>query len=504
MLTFFTMKLPCYFLYEGAAMTLKQLESLVKLGESETLEFKTSTATLGDAMETACAFLNSDHGGVVLIGVKNDGKIAGQEINDDHLRDLAIELKRIEPLTKIDVKSVVVDGKKKVIVLSVDPGSRAPYTYKSRPYVRTLSTTSLMLQDAYDYLYNKNNPHRWEGLTNNSCKLNDLDKSRIKSVIRMGIAKGRLPGDALDASIPDMLKKLKLIVNDKLTNAAVILFCKNEEKQFMQSVLKLARFKGIDKTFFYDEKRFIANAFDLYDKAIDFLHFNLPTAAYIEPGKSERVETPAIPYNVLREAVTNALVHRDYSSAGSSMSIARYDDRVEITNIGSLPKGILLKELGKSHESIPRNPLIAHVFYVCGKIEQWGRGMIDMIDECKEVGNPLPIYKEGGNSFSVTLPLKEPISTIIFEKPRHEASQSLATTRESVSSPMSQLTDRQSKILEVLKRGPLSRQQIILQLKEKLTDRTMQRELSGLANMSLIQSTGKTKFMTWSLVASKF
>jgi len=472
---------------EGTAMTLKQLKTLVKQGESETLEFKTSTATLSDAMETVCAFLNSDHGGTVLIGVKDDGKILGQEINDSHSRDLATELKRIEPLTKIDVKYVVIDDQKKVIVLSIAPGSRVPYIYKGRPFVRTLSTTSLMMQDEYDYLYHKNNPHRWEALTNNLCTMNDLDKSRIKKVIRAGVAKGRLNEDALEESISDVLKKLKLMVNNKLTNAAVLLFCKNEEKQFMQSVLKLARFKGIDKTFFYDEKRVVANAFDLHDKAMDFLHFNLPVAAHIEPGRSERVETPAIPYNVLREAVTNALVHRDYSHAGGSMSIAKYDDRVEITNIGSLPKGVSLKSLGKTHESILRNPLIAHVFYVCGKIEQWGRGTINMIKDCKDAGNPAPIYHEIGNSFSVTLSLKEPTSTIIYTKQEHVF--------------IPKLTERQQKILDVLKSGPLSRQQIIKQTKEKLADRTMQRELTNLKHMGLIKTTGKTRVVTWTLIA---
>ena len=80
----------------------------------------------------------------------------------------------------------------------------------------------------------------------------------------------------MQASIPEILKKLELIKHDKLTNAAVILFCKNEDKQFFQSNIKLARFKGTDKSEFLDHKTFKANAFDLYDKAMDFLTFVLP------------------------------------------------------------------------------------------------------------------------------------------------------------------------------------------------------------------------------------
>lgn len=470
-------------------MTLKQLEALVKQGESTSLEFKKTTANLSAAMETVCAFLNSDRGGIVLIGVKDDGTILGQDVTDRNLQDLATEIKRIEPLTKINVQYITLDTGKKVIVLSIDPGLRAPYTYDGRPFNRTQSTTSRMSREQYEYLFYKNNPHRWEILTNNSCKINDLDKVRIKEIVQMGIDHGRITPAAMKSSIPDMLKKLELMVDAKLTNAAVILFGK-AEKQLIQSNLKLARFNGIDKTSFYDNKVVRANAFDLYDRAMDFLHFNLPVAAYIKPGRSNRVETPAIPYNVLREAVTNALVHRDYSHAGGSMSIARYDDRLTITNIGSLPEGVSINKLGKEHESILRNPLIAKVFFLSGKIESWGRGTIDMIKDCKSVGNPLPIYEEIGNSFSVTLPLRESTITPSTTQQEHERRF------------IPRLTDRQNKILELLTSAPLTLQQITKKIKETLTDRTIQRELTNLKNMGLVEFSGKTKGAVWKIITT--
>jgi len=417
-------------------MKLNQLKSLVKQGESETLEFKSSTSNIDTAMETTCAFLNSKLGGKVLIGVKDNGTIVGVPINDAHRQKIAAEIKKIEPFTNIDVDYVPVNDDHKVIVLSVDAGNNAPYKYDGRHFTRTQSTTSRMTQEEIDYLTHKNNPQRWEALTNNDCTINDLDKTRIKEIARMGVAAGRLTASANNDSAINILKKLNLVRNEKLTNAAVILFCKKEEKHFLQSTLKLARFKGIDKSFFYDEKSIIANAFDLQDKAMDFLHFNLPVASEIVPGSVTRLETPAIPYSVLREAITNALVHRDYSNPGGSMSIARYDDRIEISNIGSLPKGIVIKELAKTHESVLRNPLIAHVFYVIGNIERWGRGTTEMIQNCKDAGNPIPIYSETSNSFSVTLKLKDPILGVIFDKQTKNALK---------------LTGRQQKILKALK-----------------------------------------------------
>lgn len=482
---FSTIKSLYRFLCEGTAMTLKQLKSLVTLGESKTLEFKTSTGTLDRAMETVCAFLNSDHGGTVLIGIKDDGNIVGQEINDSHFRSLATEIKRIEPLTKIDVKYVAVNDMKKVIVLSVDSGQSRPYTYDGRAFTRIQSTTSRMTREEYDYFYNKTNPQRWESLINNSCTISDLDKTRIKTIARMGVAEKRLPQEALTDTALEILNRLGLTVNGKFINAAVILFSK-KEKQLMHSSLKLARFRGINKDSFLDNKPLQrANAFDLYDIAMEFLHFNLPVAAHIEPGKSERVETPAIPYNVLREAVTNALIHRDYSNTGGDISIARYDDRIEITNIGKLPKGVKLSELSKKHVSVQRNPLIANAFYICGKFEKWGSGTNRMIQSCKEAGVPIPEYEEIGDAFSVTIPLKEPTPTIVYIKPE----QSLE----------SKLTDRQRKILDVLKSGPLSRQQIMKKIKTLLSDRTMQLELSELKKIGLVKSHGKAQMALWFL-----
>ena len=464
-------------------MTRSQLNALVKKGESETLEFKNSTGSISSGMQTACAFLNSDRGGTIIFGIKDNGQIIGQEVTDKTLKEIAVELNKIEPRTKIKIEYIKIENNRQVIVFRVNPGEDAPYTYDGRPFVRNQSTTMRMAKEEYMYIHHQHNPTLWENLTSSKCTLKDLDRNRIQEVVRMAVGWRRLPETAIKASISDILKKLELVADEKLTNAAVILFCKSEEKEFMQSNLKLARFQGTDKTKFLDIKMFRANAFDLYDKAMDFLTFNLPVAAWIEPGNPIRVEEPAIPYNVLREAVTNALIHRDYSHAGGSLDIAIYDDRVNISNIGALPKGVLLSQLSKQHPSIQRNPLIAHVFYLCGKIEKWGRGTLDMIKDCKQAGNPIPIYEEVGGSFSVTFPLKESLS----RSPQLLKSSVL-------------LTDRQKEIIEILKNGPLKMSQIMEKMSIKLNDRVMQLELSKLKKTGVVKSMGRTKTTVWALL----
>lgn len=468
----------------GHCMNLSQLKTLVKKGESETLEFKNSTGGLKEAMQTVCAFLNSDHGGVIIFGVDDKGRILGQEVTDDTITKLSAELKKIDPFVKNDIQYVAITDKLKAIVLRISSGDKAPYNYDGRPYIRNQATTSRMSKEDYEYLYYLQNPHRWENITTSKFQITNLDGNRIKEVVKMAIFEHRMPETAARLSVSEVLKKMNLVIDHKITNAAIILFCKQSKIKLMQSTLQLARFKGVDKKEFLDTKFIQGNAFDLYDQAMDFLHFNLPISARIESGKQSRVETPAIPYSVLREAVTNALVHRDYSHEGSAITIAIYTDRVNITNVGSLPKGVNIGQLSREHTSVQRNPLIAHVFYLCGKIEKWGRGTLDMINDCKAAGNPAPIYEEVGNSFSVTLPLREPI---------HQKEK--ITNKEHPN-----ITTRQRKILDLLKENSLSRQQIMKKLRVAVSERTIQRDLFFLEKEGLIKSNGQSKAMLWFLI----
>lgn len=468
-------------------MNLKELKKIIKKGESDNVEFKASVSQLNRGVETLCAFLNKK-GGMLLLGIKDDGEIIGEKVTDNTKQDIANQLNRIEPHPDIETLCIPVNKNKEVIVLIAKPGPNGPYVCNGRPYVRIQSTTKVMPQEEYKRILHMNAQKLdWECLTTNSCTINDLDKGLIRKVMDVAIASGRLTEIAARASITEILNKLELLIDGQLTNAAVILFCKNEKKQFIQSNIKLARFKGTTKSEFLDSKVLRDNAFELYDHAMKFLDFNLPVAARIEEGNPLRVETPAIPYKVLREALVNALCHRDYSIRGGSISVAIYDDRVEIGSTGLLPEGVNIKQLAQKHLSIQRNPLIANVFYLCRMIEKWGRGTQEMIELCKKSGNPTPHFTEITNSVLVTLPLKESIRSI------------------QVITPSSiKLTERQKLILDILKNGPLSRKSIKEQLEDNPDDRVLQRDLQTLSNLGLVKHEGKARSITWSLHHSKY
>lgn len=389
-------------------MLLKNLRALIKRGESNTLEFKKSTGQLHVAMKTVCAFLNQD-GGTVLFGVTDDGKLVGQSVADKTDRDVANELEKIEPHVVAKIEYITLDTGKQVVAVTVREGKNKPYAYDGRSYARIQSTTQVMSRDEYKELMQENPIllPSWDNQIASDCTLNDLDKKRIRNVVRLGVSAGRIHDVAQRASIIEILRKLDLMKGDRITNAAVVLFCKKEEKQFIQADIKLARFLGFDKKEFLDNKFYRDNIFELLEKAMAFLYLHLPIAARIEEGKLQRTETPAIPFKVLREALINALCHRDYAMRSGSITVAIYDDRVEIVSPGRLPSTIKLSALKKQHESRPRNKLIAETLFRFHMIEQWGRGTLDMIDLCKEAGLPAPKFEESTSSFSVILPLKE-------------------------------------------------------------------------------------------------
>jgi len=467
-------------------MQIKKLKALIKQGESEVLEFKKSTGLLDGAMKTVCAFLNSEAGGTVLIGVMDNKKIIGQEVTDEVRKKIAIELNKIDPYIKINVIYTPVKDDLYIIAFNVKPGSEAPYYYDGRSFMRNQSTTQRLTQEASWYLFHKKRPTIWEKKIVSDCTIDSLDKNRIREVVQIATAANRLSGVSIRTSIAQILTKLDLMVDGQLTNAAVTLFYNGKREHHFKTLLQLARFNGIDKQDFLDNKAFYGNAFELYEKAMEFFGNHLPIAGRIEAGNPYRVDTPVLPYEVLREAVANAICHRDYSMHGQSIMIAIYDDRIEIDNPGGLPPGITIDQLKMVHRSVLRNELIAAVFFKCEIIERWGRGTMDMINFCKKAGVPAPKFEDKGGFFSVILRFKEPIRYV----------QSIRETPPDLSET---LTIRQKEIVEILRYGPKGRKQITEAMINKLEDRVLQKELLKLKKLGLVFTIGSGKKIQWSI-----
>jgi len=382
-------------------VNLDDLKALVRKGESERAEFKRSTGQRTAAAKTVCAMLNG-LGGFVIFGVSDRGEITGQQISARTLEDLARELRKIEPPAFPEIETIPLKEDKAVIVVSI-PGGGGPYTYDGRPYIRHGPTTSQMPREEYDrrLLERLHGVQRWENQpVPDGVTIDDLDAEEIQITLDNAIRLGRLePTTRRDTE--SILRGLELIHNGKLLNAAVALYGKSDRLKplYPQLEIRLARFRGRDRLAdFADNRQYWGHAFSLLRRAESFLMDHVPIAGRVVPGKMVREDQPWYPPRATREAIANAICHRDYTIPGGAVAVAMYDDHLEITNPGTFHFGITPEKLTRPHESKPWNPIIANVFYRAGIIERWGSGTLNIIDWCKENGNPPPTWQEQAGS----------------------------------------------------------------------------------------------------------
>ncbi len=374
------------------------IKKLIADAESSNVEFKETTGQLERGMETLCAFLNSSEG-TILFGVTDKGNIIGQEVADSTKRNIAEAIKRIEPSVMVQVTYIPLpETEKKIIALHVDDNMlNRPFSYKGRAYMRVESVTTTMPQTVYNelLLQRDGNIYRWETFENRHLTLRDIDNNEVLKTVRLGIECGRLPEDT-GSDIPVILEKFKLMRDGILNNAAAVLFANKELIDYPQCLLRLARFKGTDKTVFMDSQRITGNLFQQLNAAMAFVFKHLSLSGTTD--KLEREEQLAIPYKAIREGILNSCTHRSYSEAGGSIGIAIYDDRVEIENPGTFPTTWSLEKVLTEHGSKPHNPIIADVLYKRKFLENWGRGIGMILSECQKANLPQPEYKLDADS----------------------------------------------------------------------------------------------------------
>lgn len=198
-----------------------------------------------------------------------------------------------------------------------------------------------------------------------------------------------------------MLNGLQLLKKGQLLHAAVVLIGRSDRMfaTYPQCGLRLARFRGVDKAEFIDSRQVFGHAFSLYQQAQQFFIDHLPIAGRVEGFL--RTDTPRYPTAAFREALVNALCHRDYAEASGSIDVAIYDDRLEVIGTGGLRFGLTAAQLKTDHQSRPWNPLIAQAFYLRGIIEKWGCGTQRMAELAQEAGLAEPDLVDSRLAFTV-------------------------------------------------------------------------------------------------------
>jgi ATP-dependent DNA helicase RecG len=432
------------------------------LHESDTLEFKKSLSLIEPALKSVCGFLNH-HGGVISFGRTNTGAIIGVDPADHSLRKLSQQItSRIKPEITPDFR-VIEDQGKHLIVVTVPEGISKPYYLDGIAYMRTGTENRVMPPDEIKRIILSEHAVPWDNQPCRGATLDDIDAPSVRTFLERAQKERRFDVDPL-IPVKSALEKLDVLSGGLPTHAAILFFGKDPQRFFIQSEVRCARFKGEEVSSTYLNMNVLHGRIDqLIEDANRFIAQTIQKAAWIVPGKMQREEHWEYPPDALREAVINAVCHRDYNSSGN-VQIRIFDSRAQVWNPGILMEGITVELLKVEHSSHPRNKTIARLLFLIGYIEQWGSGTLSMITACERDGVPDPQFRETGNDFVVTF-LRSTVNTLI-EHPEI-------------------LNERQREAIEYLK----THQEISTSEYGRIYDctvRTARRDISHLAELNII------------------
>lgn len=352
--------------------------------ESETVEFKKSTGEHKEALQAVSAMLNKHGHGALYFGVKDDGNIIGQDVSDATLRQVASWISdKIEPAVFPTVERLDADGGLRYIKVAFS-GADAPYSADGRYFTRVGTSNKALSASELSAMVVKRERARspWDSLPSGR-PVSDADEQAVRDFVERGGRAGRVGGGF--ASVEDTLAKLDLVAPDgSLRNAAVELFCEGSDSY---PRMKLGLLGGNTKAKILDLRRECGTMLKLLDFAEYFVTSNIRREFVIGETGMYRKEIPEIPAEAIREAVANALCHRDYAT-GTAVEVNVFMDTVQIVSPGLFPKGDSPERHldGVASEFGLRNPAIARTLFRAGVIEQYGTGIPRIKEACEAAG----------------------------------------------------------------------------------------------------------------------
>lgn len=376
-------------------MTTEEIRQIAITGEGYNAEFKISVPSkVKELSQEICAFANAA-GGTLLIGVDDFNVIQGVTIDNARRSAIQNSIGEISPALNCSLEIVNVDGKD-VGVIEVKSGPNKPYVLSGAIYVRIGSNTQKLTtaEEMRDFFQQADRIYFDEMPCEGFNPETDIDEENLREFRSEA---------SISPSISDehLLNNLKLFASDgKFKSGASLFFGKNPETFYDIATVRCIAYDGISKRYISDDKTFTGPLYSQYKQALSWLKGKLDISYDIEgAGSGPRTENWEIPETALKEAIINALSHRDYYDRGNRINIELFDDRLEISNPGGLVSAIPETEFGK--KSYSRNPLIFGLFEKMRMVEHVGSGVTRMRELMEEVNLPHPTFQYSG-MFSVT------------------------------------------------------------------------------------------------------
>ncbi|GAP71496.1 ATP-binding protein [Candidatus Symbiothrix dinenymphae] len=359
------------------------------MSESQNIEYKSSWHD--DYLDWICGFANAQ-GGKIYIGKDDSGNVIGIADYKDLMEKIPNKIKNQLGITA-EVNLLQEDGKH-YIEIAVQPYS-VPISLRGRYFYRSGSVKQELTGAALNEFLLERIGKKWDSVPVPNVQVEDLKADAFTFFKEKGIKSGRIDEDSRNDTPLQVLENLKLVDKNLLNRAAVMLFHPDPEKFVSGAYIKIGFFRTDSDLLFQDEIH--GNFFEQVEKTMDFL-LTKYTKALISYEGLTRVETYEYPKDALREALLNAVAHKDYTGP-YPIQISVYADKIMMWNYGRLPENWTVEDLLDKHSSQPRNPDIATAFFRSGYVESWGRGMDKMKNLCIEAKIPVPQFSCKGNDF---------------------------------------------------------------------------------------------------------
>ncbi len=350
--------------------------------EHQNVEWKESWKD--EYLKWICGFANAQ-GGKLYIGCDDSGRVVGVSNSGKLLEDIPNKIRDAMGIV-VDV-NLLSEGDREYIEIDVPPypigiSCKGVYHYRSG------STKQVLTGPALEAFLMRKHGATWDHSPLPVFKAEEVDDRIVEHFRKLAAAKGRIDPVLLNESKEVLMEKLRLTNGDYLTNAAMLLFCKDPDRYQLGSYIKIGYFESDADLLYQDEVH--GSILEQVDKAIELIYFKYMRAKITYEGIYRR-ERYFVPEAALREALLNAICHKQYESR-IPIQVSVYDDRLYVANAGRLPENWTLENLMGKHASLPYNPDIAHIFYLAGFIESWGRGVEKICDSLKADDLPMPEY----------------------------------------------------------------------------------------------------------------
>jgi len=447
-------------------MNRRELEFILQEGEGYKIEFKESLTALDKEM---CAFANAS-GGFIYLGVDDNGRVKGVKITNKLKSQIMDIAANCDPGIKI-----ILEEFENILIIEVREGTDKPYRCATGFYNRIGPNSQKLKRDEIIEFVQSEGKIRFDELIVRDFSENDFSEEKLSQFLRLAKI-----SQVLDT--PHILRSLHIAEIQRrqifYLNSAVLFFARDLDHHYFHTAVTCALYKGIEKVDILDRKDFNRDLKYNVDETMLFLQRHL-SIRYEFTGSPRRKEIPEIPFEALREAVLNAVIHRDYFEKGANIMVEIFADRLEITSPGGLPKGLKPEDFGK--RSVLRNPNIANLFQRIEYIEKMGTGIRRIQKMMSDAGMPPVIYR--WDNF---------VTAVFLLESKKESGKMSGKTSGKTS----------GKIIDIISDNPNI---TIPEISEMLgiTERSVQRNMHNLQKDGKIKRIGSRKTGYWQIIREK-